>query len=410
MSETIATQTLPLLTTNIPGIGGVIKRYDRDFIVEELPRYEASGQGTHTYFLIEKQGISTPAAIRHLSKALGKRDRDFGYAGLKDAHGVTRQMLSIEHISQPKIAALDLKQIKIISTSRHTNKIKLGHLCGNRFDIRIRDASPHAEENARLILDVLQNRGLPNYFGPQRFGVRGDNAAIGRAALLNHYDDAVAMMLGRTSHVDKGSAKQARDFFDAGNLAACADAWDRGFRETARVCRVLSESGRDANKAWRAVNHSMRKLYFSALQSELFNQVVANRINGIDQLLDGDVAWKHQNGACFLVENVSEEQPRCMNFEISPTGPLFGKKMKEPAGEAAKIEQSVLVHANLNQNQISSPEGKKLDGARRPLRVPLADVNLDHGQDDHGPYIHLRFTLPPGSYATTVTREICKSG
>ncbi len=388
----------------------MIKRFDRDFVVEELPRYEPSGQGTHTYFYIEKQGLSTPAAIRTLSKALGKRDRDFGYAGLKDAHGVTRQMLSIEHVSQPKIAALDLRQIKIISTSRHTNKIKLGHLRGNQFNIRIRDVDSRVEENARQILDVLQRRGLPNYFGPQRFGVRGDNAAIGRAALLNHYDEAIAMMLGRTSHVDKGSAKQARELFDSCDLAASADAWDRGFRETARVCRVFSESGRDANKAWRAVNHSMRKLYFSALQSELFNQVVSRRINSIDQLLDGDVAWKHLNGACFIVENLVEEQPRCAEFEISPTGPLFGKKMKEPTGAAARMEDSVLDEANLNRNQISSPEGKKLDGARRPLRVPLEDVSLEQGQDDHGPHIKLSFTLPPGSYATTVTREICKNG
>ncbi len=410
MSDSIATQTLPHLTANIPGVGGVIKRYDRDFVVEELPRYEASGQGTHTYFCIEKQGLSTPAAIRVLSKALGKRDRDFGYAGLKDVHGITRQMLSIEHVSQPKIAALELNQIKIISTTRHSNKIKLGHLRGNRFDIRIREVSPQVKDNAQQILDVLQNRGLPNYFGPQRFGFRGDNAAIGRAALLNDYDEAIAMMLGRTTHRDKGSAKMARDFFDAGNLAASADAWDRGFRDTARVCRVLSESGQDASKAWQAVNHGMRKLYFSALQSEMFNQVVASRVNSIDQLLDGDVAWKHQNGACFLVENVDEEQPRCSAFEISPTGPLFGKKMKEPAGEAAKMEEAVLAKANLSRNQISSPEGKRLDGARRPLRVPLEDVSLDHGQDDHGSFIHLTFTLPPGSYATTVTREICKNG
>ncbi len=410
MSDIIATQTLPHFTADIPGISGVIKRYDEDFVVEELPRYEACGQGTHTYFCIEKHGLSTHAAIGILSKALGKRERDFGYAGLKDAHGLTRQMISIEHVAPSIIAALELRRIKVLSTSQHTNKIKLGHLRGNHFIIRIRDVKPHAIENTRLIMEVLQRRGMVNYFGPQRFGVRGDNAAIGRAVLLDHYDEAIALLLGRTARVDSGAAREARDLFDAGDLEASAKAWEHGFRDNARVCRILAESDRNTHKAWRAVNHSMRKLYFSALQSELFNQVIASRIHSIDKLVDGDVAWKHKNGACFGVEDATVEQPRCDAFEISPTGPLFGKKMKEPTGTTATIEESILAGANLRRDQINSPEGKKLDGGRRPLRVPLTDVSLEEGQDHHGPYLQVSFTLPPGSYATVVTREICKHG
>ena len=94
---------LPYVTRDLPGVGGAIKRYDEDFIVEELPRYEASGEGTHIYFQIEKRGLTTPAAIRLIAEALGRRPQEIGYAGLKDAHSVTRQMLSIEHINPAKV-------------------------------------------------------------------------------------------------------------------------------------------------------------------------------------------------------------------------------------------------------------------------------------------------------------------
>ena len=140
---------LPYLTAEIPGVGGVIKRYDEDFLVEEIPRYEASGAGTHTYFTIEKRGLTTPAAIRLVATALGRRPQDIGYAGLKDAHGITQQMLSIEHVDPAAIANLDLAGIRVLSIDRHRNKIKLGHLRGNRFEIKIRNVEPSSTERAR---------------------------------------------------------------------------------------------------------------------------------------------------------------------------------------------------------------------------------------------------------------------
>ena len=98
-----------------------------------------------------------------------------------------------------------------------------------------------------------------------------------------------------------------------------------------------------------------------------------------------------------------------MAFEISPTGPLFGKKMKEPTGSPQEIEQQALADTKLGAMQLRAQDGAKLDGARRPLRVPLQDPKLDTGTDNHGPYLRIAFALPPGSYATAVTREICKA-
>src|SRR5688572_17141820 len=130
---------LPYLTTHIAGIGGEIKSRPEDFVVEEVPLYAPSGEGTHIYFQIEKHQLTTMQAIQQIARALGRAPRDIGYAGLKDAEAITRQMFSIEHIDPDKVTKLDLPRIRVLEVSKHRNKLKLGHLCGNKFFIRLRN-------------------------------------------------------------------------------------------------------------------------------------------------------------------------------------------------------------------------------------------------------------------------------
>lgn len=410
MTNTLTSkELLPYLTGECPGIGGIIKRYNEDFVVDEIPRYEPSGSGTHTYLRIEKSGVTTLDAVRLIANALGKHPRDVGYAGMKDAHGVTRQWISIEHVEPARLEALSLNRIRVVEVARHTNKIKLGHLAGNRFAIKVREAEPDGLERARAIVSILAARGVPNYFGPQRFGARGDNAEIGRAVLRGDYQGAVAIILGQPNERDHGAARAARERFDAGDLEGAAGFWGRDFREQSKLCRALIRERGNARRAWRTVHHTLRKLYVSALQSELFNRVVALRIQEIDRVRNGDIAYKHQNGACFLVEDAKIEQPRCSAFEISPTGPLFGRRMTEPAGQPAETESHVLEASGLAREEFRAMDGSKLDGARRPLRVPLADPQLETGRDERGPFVCVSFVLPPGAYATSVMRELCKN-
>ncbi len=408
---TAAAPPLPFLTADQPGIGGRIKRFNEDFLVEELPLYPAGGIGTHTYLTIEKQGMTTLAAVGQLARALGRPPRDIGYAGLKDAHGITRQTLSVEHVTPERIAALSLPRMRILSVNHHTNKIKLGHLRGNRFHLRIRDVAADARtvQRARKIVEILQRRGVPNYFGPQRFGARGDNAAVGRAILHDDFVEAVALLLGRPGPYDHGPVRHARELFDQGDLAADANACPPHFREQKRVSHAVITSNGDAQRAWHAVDHTLRKLYYSALQSELFNRVVALRIDTIDQILVGDLACKHANGACFRVEDAAAEQPRCTALEISATGPLFGRRMTEAQGEPGRWEEQVLVEAGLTRDRFVSRDGTRFEGGRRPIRIPLGAAQVESGEDENGPYLSLAFELPAGAYATNVTREVCKS-
>ncbi|MGB9626871.1 MAG: tRNA pseudouridine(13) synthase TruD, partial [Phycisphaerae bacterium] len=130
---------LPYLTVDAPPLAGRIKVHPDDFQVEEVPLYEASGEGTHSYACIEKTGMSTLRAVREIARALGEPHRNIGYAGMKDANAVTRQVLSIEHVPPERIEKLEIPGIRVLWVRRHGNKLRLGHLRGNRFVIRLRD-------------------------------------------------------------------------------------------------------------------------------------------------------------------------------------------------------------------------------------------------------------------------------
>ncbi len=402
------TASLPYLTAGTPGIGGRIKSRPDDFLVEETPLYEPCGTGTHLYLRIEKREMTTHEAARRLTQALGRPARDVGFAGLKDANAVTRQTLSIEHVDPDRIAGLDIPGLTILECSRHTNKLKKGHLRANRFTIKLRDVAPTPLGPAEAVLQVLTRRGVPNYFGPQRFGNRGDNWQIGLAVLKNDLPEALAVLLGRPGPADTGRVLDARRHFDLGRLEEAIEAWPPNSRMHRHVLKTLLKSGSNARKAWRAVDRDMRSFYLSAAQSYLFNRVLAERIDALDRVRLGDLAYKHVNGACFRVDDPDAEQPRCDAFEISPTGPLFGRRMTQPAGAPGQLENRILTEAGLSHEALKQHADARTEGARRPLRVPITDPAVTEGRDDAGPFLRLSFSLPAGSYATAVLREISK--
>ena len=250
---------------------------------------------------------------------------------------------------------------------------------------------------------------MPNYFGHQRFGLRGDTWQIGRALLRQDYGEAVAVMLGRPGPDDHGQVRHARELFDRSDLAAAADAWPYPFHNERRVCRALAKSKGNARRALGAADKQLRRLFISAYQSHLFNQVVARRIDALDQLAAGDLAWRHPQGAVFRVDDVATEQPRCDTFEISPTGPLFGYRMSQPAAAPGQIERELLARENLTLDDWRAVGRHRVRGGRRPLRCRPHDAAVQPSHDEMGPYIELTFFLESGCYATAVLREICKA-
>lgn len=405
----IAPAPLPYLTRSFPGIGGTIKNRPEDFFVQELPLYEPSGEGEHVYCEIQKVGVPTFEAIDRLSRALRVPARDIGYAGLKDARAVTRQMLSISGVTEDQVLAAATPEIQILSAIRHGNKLRLGHLAGNRFAIKVRGVNPTDVVKLEATADELRRRGVPNYFGEQRFGRRGDNDKLG-AALVRGDDEAVVKLLfgSPDGTVDDGQVHQARSLFDRGDFEGAMRAWPRRQGMERRALARFIKTGRP-EAAVRLVDDRIRRLWVSALQSRMFNDVVAKRIDSLDKLMDGDLAWKHENGAVFAVGSAEVEQPRCDAFEISPSGPLVGYRMTEPTGTPAEIEAAAFAVEGMKPADFRRTGDLRVKGARRPLRVRPADLVLEAGGDDFGPYVTAAFTLPPGSFATVVMGELMKA-
>jgi len=411
MNQDANTFDLPLLTADLPGIDGILKKRPEDFVVEEIPAYDFSGSGTHILAQIEKTGIPTLEAIRHIASALGVPRRQIGYAGLKDARAVTRQWISIEHIDSEQLKQMSLAQVKVIQTTRHTNKLKIGHLRGNRFIIRIRQfelSQGQALARSKEITNYLVQHGVPNYFGRQRFGHRNDGHLLGAAIIERRPDKFVDMFLGMPSPAEPPVAIEARRRYEQNQYSQALDTWPRQYHDQRQALKSLIKTNEKA-RAFNVIDKALKRLFISAFQSHLFNQVIVARFPALDQLLVGDMAYKHENGACFRVEDTTAEQSRCDAFEISPTGPLYGYRMTELTGPAGDIENNVLAAAHLQREDFRRLGDYRIKGTRRPLRFCPRHFDISSGDDEHGLYLQLCFELDPGCYATTFIREITKN-
>ncbi len=409
------------LTADLPGIGGLIKQQLTDFQVEELPLYPADGVGTHCYLCVEKRGFTTMAAADILAKATGRRNFDIGYAGLKDKQAVTRQWFSVEHLDTPVAKALQLPDgMRVVQITRHRNKIKRGHLAGNRFLIKVRNEEwgrvgvgmAEATLRAQAILDVLKKTGVPNFFGPQRFGMRRDNHMLGLALLTHNDQDFASRFLGEPDDsVDHGMVLTARQLFAKGNLEGAMNSWPGHLRDERRALSALIKGKGNPKRAVFAVDMELKRLMVSAFQSFLFNRVLERRIAKMGVVMPGDFCFKHENGASFLVgneiEDAQKEQPRADAHEISPTGPLYGARMSEAQAIAGQMEAEVLSEFKLTAENFVG--GMGAPGGRRPLRFFADDLTVETGSDEHGMFLQFQFTLPSGSYATVLLGEVMKA-
>ena len=290
----------PFITPDLKGIGGRIKADPEHFKVEEIPLYPACGQGPHLYLTLERTGMNTRDLVSGLAELFGLAEGDIGYAGLKDKHSVATQTFSLglqdmEPDQAAKRAEMMLP-VKAVAASRHTNKLKTGHLLGNRFRILVSDPEPGALELAQEVAARLEQTGLPNFFGAQRFGRGAENLVLGRKAL----------------------------------------------------------KGRGPRQKW------LRKLVLSAYQSELFNRWLALRMERGDfgLMLNGDVAKKTDTGGLFVVEDPEAEQKRFDDGEIVYTGPIYGSKMRAAEDRAGELEQAVLEEDGLDKQTLAKAKLK----------------------------------------------------
>jgi tRNA pseudouridine13 synthase len=343
----------PLLTADLAGIGGRIKSVPEDFEVEEIPAYEPQGSGDFLYLWIEKRDMGAEYFARQVARRLDIPTGEVGTAGLKDRRAVTRQMVSVPARVEERLPQLDGDGIRVLRASKHGNKLRPGHLHGNRFRILIRDPSTALVEVMPPLLERLSQQGVPNFYGPQRFGRDAETWFLGLALL-------------------------------------------RGEKPP------LSATGRVPNLR----SPFLRKLALSAAQAGLFNHYLAQRMSDglLHRVLLGDVMSKLPFGGLFVVQDLVREQERLETGETVPAGPIFGRKTFPAAAAAAARETDILAGFNLSSASFSG-FGKLVQGTRRHNLVFVKDLTALTEADG----LRLSFTLPAGSYATVLLREIMKT-
>jgi tRNA pseudouridine13 synthase len=335
--------TLPYLTTSVDPIDAEFRSTPEDFEVEEVPAYPPSGSGEHIFAFIEKRELTTKDAVHALCESVGADSKAAGWAGLKDRHAVTRQWVSIFGTTPDALMKAEIQGVRVLEAAPHLHKLRTGHLQANQFCIRLREIDLSRIDDLRRVLAEIETRGLPNYYGEQRFGREGDNA-----------ERALRWVLGE--------ARPPRGRFQ-------------------------------------------RKLQMSALQSQLFNRCVAERVQSstLAKVFAGEVMKKHHSGGLFIATDLADSQARADAWEISATGPMFGGKMRWPEGEARVREEALLQEVGLTLDHLA--KWKRIaPGTRRFVRVPVPKVGVTVSDNT----VNLDFTLPAGSYATILLREILK--
>lgn len=190
---------LPRAVPDAPRVFARIKERLTDFVVEEVPAYLPCVEGLHIYLWVEKRDCSGGDLIRRLSAVLGVHPGEVGYAGTKDKRAITRQWISVPEQCERAVQAItELEGIRILAKTKHKNKLRLGHLRGNRFSVLLRGAQPNLAGPLAETASILEKTGFPNFYGVQRFGEKGESILLGIEIIqTGSMDAAVFRRLGR---------------------------------------------------------------------------------------------------------------------------------------------------------------------------------------------------------------------
>ncbi len=324
-----------------PRASARIRSAPEDFQVDEILGFEVDGEGTHALIHARKRGLNSQWVANQLAALAGVKAKDVGFCGLKDRHAVTSQWFSVNLAGRPEPdwRVLNGPELQILSACRHRRKLRRGAHRANRFSLRLRETRGDLDE-LRGRLAAVARRGVPNYFGEQRFGLYEGNLAKARAMF-------------------------------SGDL--------------------------------RVRDRHQRGLYLSAARAMLFNRVLSERIaRGCwDRALNGDMMMLEGSRSVFKVDTVDEAIcVRLASGDIHPTGPLWGQGQLLVSADALDLELGVLAGCGLWCEGLAAAGLKQ---ERRALRLPVHRLEWDVPSPET---VELAFTLPVGTYATSVLREV----
>lgn len=413
----------------------------RDFVVQEIPLYAFSGSGEHRILKVRKKSLSTFELLSIIAKAFNLPPKSIGYAGLKDKHATTTQYLSLPAKSSQNFHAIFERlakeyEIKLLDSTLHSNKLRLGHLKGNRFFVRTKKLNPTNATKLESTFAHIAHNGFPNFFGFQRFGIKGDNYLLGlslsqrKNAQISPYLSLLAQLHPSLANPQnplfytKRYSRTMQEFFISsyqsflfnGWLQARIQlsAWAREFspQELQEIARRYATApspleSQDPLKSPANLESTFETSLQSA-QNACIATLCARFLQSLPKvaleslcaqpqaftLLEGDLCCHYPYGKLFTLDSAT--QAECERFSqqgFSPTGALSGQNLKAPSTLAGQLEQSFLA-------PIPAPS------SRRYAWVWASDVEYLYKPKLAQAELH--FSLPSGAYATSFLEQVLK--
>lgn len=336
-----------------------------DFVVREVPLYEFSGSGEHLILHISKKDLSTPEALQILSEQSGAKIKDFGYAGLKDKQGKTFQYISIHKKFEPNLRKFSHEKMQILDMTYHNNKLKIGHLKGNSFFVRLKKVDSLNAKKLQNAFELLCERGFANYFGLQRFGKFKDN-----------FENALELLQGK-----KMKNSRIKEFLFS---AFQSELFNRYLAKRVQLSHFVKDfSLSEFAKIYHISKDEAKQIY---KQENFF------------KLLRGEVLAHYPYGKVFLCEDLEAESSRFIKKELSPSGLLLGAKAYEceELSFAKTLENEIFKDFYLYK--------ERLNGSRRYLWSFVEQGKCEY--DEEKAHFKLEFFLQKGSYATIILHEL----
>ena len=410
--------------SDVNGTGGRLKAEPEDFVVKEISKHpDPKPNGRYVIAEVTCKNWETNRLVRLMSRNMGISREKIGFAGTKDKRAITTQLMSFE-CPMESLNKINLDDLEIKNAYTGKRGIQIGDLIGNSFDIKVKECDvPKDEIDAilnKVVSDIKDTSGFPNYFGVQRFGtIRPITHKVGELIVKGNIEGAVKSYLSDLSLFENEETQMAR------RRMSESEDWSElmrtvpdslSFEKT--MISHLSEHPDDWIGCIEILPRNLQMMFVHAYQSYLFNMMLSERMRSGMPLnaptvgdivipLDSDKIPLHENPILTTQNNIDLVTRQVKTGRAFITITLFGSESTLSEGEMGEIERKIIGSENISERDFIVPGLSHCNskGSRRELLCPVNDLSFNIEEDGY----KVRFSLSKGNYATCLMREFMKS-
>jgi len=428
------------------GIGGAIRQFVEDFIVEEVlvngskaqvypvkdyGEIEDAKKERYLLCVLIKRNWDTFRAIREIANQLNINSGRVQIAGIKDAKAVTAQHITIEDVTPKEVKKIKVSDIEVRPLGYFRSKLSSYFLLGNNFHVTIRAVNHSKTTIKKRLAETLKELktigGVPNFFGHQRFGTtRPITHLVGKAIVQGNFKKAAMLFLAKPSPFEHPESREAREqLHSTQDFEKALKIFPKQLHYERLMLKHLAKKPKDFVGAFRRLPPKLRQLFPQAYQAYLFNKFLSRRIAcglPLNRVEAGDYIVNVERSGLPMIrmykivgaQKLGEFNQGVKKGRMRLALPIIGFKQSTSQGVQGEIEKEILEEEGITPEQfkISLMPEISAKGELRTALTELRDYSLcEISRDTANPpkyLVRVHFTLYRGSYATVFLREIMK--